>query len=83
MKKGKDMRKKCRTAMVGCKRSKLNTQAQKALCAKHRKENVDSSYEGVVLLQMLEDRLLKAEVFPGKTSDEIENFTSKATVYER
>tara|TARA_Y100001960_G_scaffold164708_1_gene172939 strand:+ start:261 stop:2249 length:1989 start_codon:yes stop_codon:yes gene_type:complete len=53
------------------------------LFAKHRKENVHSSYEGVVLLQMLEDRLLKAEVFPGKTSDEIENFTSKATVYER
>jgi hypothetical protein len=53
------------------------------LFAKHRKENVDSAFEGVVLLQMLEDRLLKAEVFPGKTSAEVEHFTTKATVYER
>ena len=53
------------------------------LFAKHRKENVYNAFEGVVLLQMLEDRLLKAEVFPGKTSDEVERFTSKATVYER
>ena len=53
------------------------------LFAKHRKENVDSSYEGVVLLQMLENRLLKVEVFPGNTSSEIEKFTSNATIYER
>ena len=53
------------------------------LFAKHRKENVHSSYEGVVLLQMLENRLLKVEVFPGNTSSEIEKFTSNATIYER
>ncbi|MQG40081.1 MAG: hypothetical protein FI718_08890 [SAR202 cluster bacterium] len=53
------------------------------LFAKHRKENVQNIFEGVVLLQMLEDRLLKAEVFPGKTPDEIIDFTSNATVYER
>ena len=53
------------------------------LFAKHRKENVQNIFEGVVLLQMLEDRLLKAEVFPWKTPDEIIDFTSNATVYER
>ena len=54
-----------------------------SLFGKHRTENSRNSFEGTVLLQILEDRLLKMEVFPGKTSDGIQDFTSNATLYER
>jgi hypothetical protein len=39
--------------------------------------------EGVVLVQMLEDRKLKFEAFPGKTAAEVIGFTSAAKIYER
>jgi hypothetical protein len=38
---------------------------------------------GVVLVQMIEDRLLKVEVFPGKKMPEVKSFTSAAKLYER
>lgn len=39
--------------------------------------------DGVVLVQLLEDRKLKMEVFPGKTGAEVNGFTSAARIYER
>jgi hypothetical protein len=38
---------------------------------------------GIVLVQMIEDRLLKVEAFPAKQINEIEGFTSAAKFYER
>lgn len=38
---------------------------------------------GVVLVQMIEDRKITFEAFPGKTAAEIEGFTEKAKIYER
>ncbi|SVD57598.1 uncharacterized protein METZ01_LOCUS410452 [marine metagenome] len=38
---------------------------------------------GIVLVQMIEDRLLKVEAFPGKKITEVESFTSAAKLYER
>jgi len=38
---------------------------------------------GVFLVQMLEDRRIKVEVFPSKTSSEVSGFTSVAKIYER
>lgn len=38
---------------------------------------------GVVLLQMLEDRKLKLEIFPGKQASQVSGFTSNAMIYER
>ena len=38
---------------------------------------------GVALLQMLEDRKLKVEVFPDKTAKEVTGFTDNAKIYER
>ena len=46
-------------------------------------ENVRESIVGVVLVQMVEDRLLKAEAFPGMMAAEIEDFTAAARIYER
>ncbi|MDP3725716.1 MAG: hypothetical protein Q8R36_00790 [bacterium] len=39
--------------------------------------------EGVVLVQMISDRKIKFEAFPGKTGAEVSGFTSAARVYER
>lgn len=38
---------------------------------------------GVVVVQMLEDRKIKLETFPGKTAAEVGGFTDKAVIYER
>jgi hypothetical protein len=38
---------------------------------------------GVALIQMIEDQLLKVEVFPGKKASQVEDFTSAAKLYER
>jgi len=38
---------------------------------------------GVALVQLLEDRLLEVEAFPGKKVSEVEGFTSAAKLYER
>ena len=45
--------------------------------------NNDNQVNGVVLLQLIEDRKLKAEVFPGKAASEVTGFTNNAIVYER
>jgi hypothetical protein len=39
--------------------------------------------QGVFLFQVLEGNRLKAEVFPGKTADEVNGFTENALIYER
>ena len=53
------------------------------LYARQMTENVHEPIAGVALVQMLEDRLLKVEVFPEKKASEVESFTSAATLYER
>ena len=39
--------------------------------------------QGVVLFQLVEDRKLRVETFPGKGADEVRAFTSAAVTYER
>lgn len=39
--------------------------------------------QGVLLAQLVEDRKLKIEVFPGKTAESVSGFTPAARVYER
>ena len=44
------------------------------------------SYEnvlGVVLVQMISDRKIKFEAFPGKTASQVSSFTENAKIYER
>ena len=38
---------------------------------------------GVILMEMLSDRQLKVQVFPGKTAAEVNAFTEAARLYER
>ena len=38
---------------------------------------------GVILVQMVSDRLIKVEKFPGKTEDEVTGFSPAAEMYER
>jgi phage-related protein len=45
--------------------------------------NVQSRVHGVVLFQLIEDRVLKVETFPGKTATEVSGFTDAALLYER
>ena len=45
-------------------------------CARHITENVREPIAGVALVQMLEDRLLKVEAFPGLKAADVEGFTS-------
>lgn len=39
--------------------------------------------QGTVLMQMVGERRLKVEVFPGKRSSEVQGFTANAVLYER
>jgi hypothetical protein len=39
--------------------------------------------QGVILLQLIEDRKLKVEIFPRKNADQIDGFTENAVIYER
>jgi len=39
--------------------------------------------EGVALVEMIGDRTVKVEVFPGLTPDEVVGFTDAVRVYER
>ncbi len=39
--------------------------------------------QGVVLVQMQEDRKIKFESFPGKRADQVSGFSEKAITYER
>lgn len=43
----------------------------------------EKSVWGMALVQMIEDRKIKFEVFPGKTADQVTGFTDKAIIYER
>ena len=43
----------------------------------------ESKTLGVFLAQMLADRRIKVEVFPGKTAGEVSGFTSNSRIYER
>lgn len=45
--------------------------------------NQDSDVRGVVLFQLLDDRTLKVETFPGKSANEVAGFTNAALMYER
>ena len=45
--------------------------------------NSDSYVQGVVLFQLLDDRTLKVETFPGKSASEVADFTNAALTYER
>ena len=38
---------------------------------------------GVILLQLVEDRRLRVEVFPGMTGEQIDGFSENAKFYER
>ena len=44
---------------------------------------VDPGTQGTVLVQLLDDRRLRVEVFPGRTATEVTGFTAAAVVYER
>lgn len=46
-------------------------------------EGADGVVQGVLLVQVLDGRLLKVEVFPGKTAADVSGFTQRASVYER
>ena len=43
----------------------------------------EDSIKGVVLVQMLDDRKIKFEAFPGKKASEVSGFSSNAKIYER
>ncbi len=43
----------------------------------------ETSVQGVVLVQVLEGRKIKFEVFPGKSAEQVSTFTDKAQIYER
>ena len=45
--------------------------------------NRDSDVRGTVLFQLLDDRTLKVETFPGSSAVEVAGFTSAALMYER
>ncbi|HVL87559.1 MAG TPA: hypothetical protein VM681_06095 [Candidatus Thermoplasmatota archaeon] len=47
-----------------------------------RARNLES-VQGVALMELLAPRLLKLEVFPGKTAAEVDGFTDAARIYER
>ncbi len=53
------------------------------LSAQHMTRNVPEPVVGVVLLQMVDDRLLRVEAFPGKKAAEVDSFTDAAELYER
>ena len=38
---------------------------------------------GTVLMQLIADRRLKVEVFPGNRAEEVDGFTAAAVIYER
>jgi len=45
--------------------------------------NMDQGTSGVVLFQLLDDRTLKVETFPGRTASQVDGFTEAALLYER
>jgi len=51
--------------------------------AKNLKVRDSDRVEGTVLVQLISDRKIKFESFPGKTAQEVQGFTDKAAIYER
>ena len=45
--------------------------------------NIEDNTLGVFLVQMISDRRIKTELFPGKLPDEVEGFTIAARIYDR
>jgi len=45
--------------------------------------NLDERISGVVLFQLVDDRTLRVETFPGKTAPQVDGFTASALIYER
>ncbi|MCH8991924.1 MAG: hypothetical protein IIA44_09290, partial [Acidobacteria bacterium] len=45
--------------------------------------NLDGRIYGVVLFQLVDDRTLRVETFPGKTAPQVTGFTASALIYER
>lgn len=46
-------------------------------------DGADQRVQGVLLAQVLDDRKLKVEVFPGQSADQVTGFTRAAAIYER
>ncbi len=46
-------------------------------------KNHDDMVQGTALVQMLENRKIKLEVFPGKKASQVSSFTNNAKIYER
>ncbi len=51
--------------------------------AKNLKAKNNDFVEGTVLVQMISDRKIKFEAFPGKTASKVAGFTEKSKTYER
>lgn len=47
------------------------------------RRNAGNSIAGTILVEMVSDRLIKVEKFPGKTAAQVTGFTSAAELYER
>ncbi len=45
--------------------------------------NLDGRISGVVLFQLVDDRTLRVETFPGKTAPQVDGFTASVLIYER
>jgi hypothetical protein len=46
-------------------------------------EGIPIGVQGVLLVQLLDDRKLCVEAFPGKSADDVNGFTESAAIYER
>ena len=51
--------------------------------AKGLKAANSNEVKGTVLVQLLQARKLKLEIFPGKKASEVSGFTGSAKIYER
>jgi len=45
--------------------------------------NDENTVVGIFLVQMLDDRTIKTEVFPNMTADQVYSFTDEAKIYGR
>jgi len=45
--------------------------------------DIPTKEAGVILVQLIEPRLLKVEVFPDKNPSDVDGFTEDAKLYER
>lgn len=46
------------------------------------RDTPDGVFQGTVLLQLVEPAKMKLELFPGKTAEEVSEFSSEALIYE-